>query len=215
MLSKEGQMIIALAFPLMFSRNSYEKLTGISRLDDIFHRRIRRDNGVSKKFEEATERLLQFAPPTEKQRMTPLSAMVLEKVKPMIVSVACMTGFRCSSCEKCRMYECYNLRNLNGIEGGTASQCRLCGEGIGLGSRGDEPEATRTNYVIEVGIGNKGCEDLFDKPLRGKCLTDPAMSYQAAWEKEKEMDEKNSIRPNKVPRWVHRRFRHHMAHVWH
>ena len=36
MLSKEGQMIIALAFPLMFSRNSYEKLIGFSRLNDIF-----------------------------------------------------------------------------------------------------------------------------------------------------------------------------------
>ena len=81
--------------------------------------------------------------------------MVLKKVKPMIVSVACMTGFRCVPCEKCRMYECYNLRSLNEIEGGTACQCRLCGEWTGLGSRGDEPEATRTNYVIEVGIGKR------------------------------------------------------------
>ena len=77
----------------------------------------------------------------------------------MLVSVACMTGFRCSTCEKYRMYECYNLRNLNDIEGRTATECRLCGEGISIGPRDDEPEGTKTNYVIEAGIGKKGCGD--------------------------------------------------------
>ena len=87
------------------------------------------------------------------------------------------------------------FRSFNDIEGGSATECRLCKEGVGIGPRGEDPEATKTNFVVEVGIGKKGSEALFNKDLEGQCLTVTTELYSDAWEHKEGMNKDSESVP--------------------